>query len=88
MMIFFWLVSHVRSEDEGLIATKQVRNYEKIVYIKTFLKMASGRMHTLHPTSQAINQKNHQKSPAYFTHLAPLILFFFIKRPSQKGVGA
>ena len=31
----------------------------------------------------AIRYRNHQKSLAYFSHLAPLILFFFIKRQSQ-----
>ena len=42
--------------------------------------MAGGRRHTPHPTS-----KNYQKSLAYFSHLAPLILLFFTKRQSQKG---
>ena len=33
--------------------SEEVQNYEKIVWPtpKTFLKMAGGRMHTLHPTS-------------------------------------
>ena len=51
--------------------------------------MAGGRMHTPHPTSLdpplAISYRNHQKILAYFTHLAPLVLFFFSKRQNQKG---
>ena len=47
--------------------------------------MADERMHTpysipLDPLL-AISLRNH----AYFSHLAPLILFFFTKRRSQKG---
>ena len=60
---------------------------EKLYTLKTFLKMAGGRMHTLHPTSLypplAISYRNYQKSVAYFSPLAPLILFFFTKRQSQ-----
>ena len=29
--------------------------------------------------------ENHQKSQAYFSHLAPLVLIFFTKKQSQKG---
>ena len=60
---------------------------EKLYTLKAFLKMAGGRMHTPHPTPQAISYRNHQKSLAYFSHLAPLILFFFTKRQSQKKEG-
>ena len=53
--------------------------------------MAGGRMHTPHRTSLypllAISYRNHQKSLAYFSHLAPLILFLFTKRQSQKREG-
>ena len=49
---------------------------------KTFLKVAGGRMHTPHPILLALNYKNHQESLAYFSHLAPLILFFLTKRQS------
>ena len=56
---------------------------------RTFLKMAGGRMHTPHPTPLnpplAISYGKHQKSLAYFGHLAPLVLLFFTKRQSQKG---
>ena len=47
---------------------------------KLFFKVAGGRMHTPHATPLAISYKNHQKSLAYFSHLAPLVLFFFTKR--------
>ena len=50
--------------------------------------MAGGRRHTPHPTPLdpplAISYKNHQKSLAYFSHLAPLISFCFTKRQSQE----
>ena len=56
---------------------------------KTFLKMAGGRMDTPYPTPLdpplAISYGNHQKSLAYFSHLAPLVLFLCAKRHSQKG---
>ena len=68
---------------------KEVRNYEKWYTPKTLLKMAGRRMHTSHPTPLdpplTISYRNHQKSLAYFSHLAPLILLFFTKRQSQKG---
>ena len=60
---------------------------EKLYTSKRFLKMDGGRMHTPHPTPLAISYRNHQKSLAYFTHLAPLILFFFTKTQTQKGGG-
>ena len=48
-------------------------------------------MHTPHPTPLdpplAISYRNHQKSVAYFSYLAQLILFLFTKRQSQKGGG-
>ena len=64
---------------------------EKLYSLKTFLKMAGGRMHTphlnpVHPP-MAISYRNHQKSLAYFSHFAPLTLFFFMKRQNQKGGG-
>ena len=62
---------------------------EKLYASKTFLKMAGGRMHTFHPIPldppQVISYRNHQKGLAYFSYLAPLVLFFFTKRPSQNG---
>ena len=47
---------------------------------KSFLKMAGGRMHTPHPNPL-------DPILAYFSHFAPLILFFFTKRQSQIGRG-
>ena len=58
---------------------------EKLYISKTFLKMSGGGMHTPHLTFLAISYRNHQKSLAYFSHLAPLILFIFTKRQSQGG---
>ena len=55
----------------------EVRNYGKTVNIKTFSKMAGGRMHIPYPTPLAISYRNYQKSLAYFSHLAPLISFFY-----------
>ena len=56
---------------------------EKLYTSKTFLKMAGGMMYTPHPTpldpSLAISHRNYQKSQAYFSHLAPLILFFLLQ---------
>ena len=74
-----------------LIATEEVRNCRKLYASKTFLKMAGWRMHIPHPTPLdsplAISYKNHQNNVTYFSHLAPLVLFFFTKRQSQKGEG-
>ena len=36
---------------------------------------------------QAISYRNHQKSLAYFSHLAPLFLFFFLKDGVKSRVG-
>ena len=62
---------------------------EKLFTSKTFLKMAGGKMHTPHLTlldpPLSISYGNHQKSMAYFSHLAPLVLIFFTKKQSQKG---
>ena len=51
---------------------------EKLYASKTFLKMAGGRMRTPHPTPLAIIATDTML-------LAPLILFFFTKRLSQRG---
>ena len=60
---------------------------EKLHALNTFMKMSGGRMHTHDPTLLAISYKNHQKSLAYFSHLAPLILLFYTKRQSQRRGG-
>ena len=57
---------------------------ENLYASKTFLKMAGGRMHAPYPTPLdpplALSYKNYQKSLAYFSHLASLVLPFFTKR--------
>ena len=65
---------------------------EKLHTSKTFLKMAGGKMHnrpTPHSTPlcspQAISYRNHEKSLVYFSHLAPLILFFLLRGRVKKG---
>ena len=59
---------------------------ENLYASKIFLKMVVGRMHTPHPIPLdpplAISYGNHQKSLAHFSHLVPLVLFFFAKRQS------
>ena len=54
---------------------------EKLYRSRTFSKMAGGRRHTPDSTlldpPRAISYKNHQKSVAYFSHLAPFSLLFF-----------
>ena len=56
---------------------------DKLYTSKIFLKMVGGKMHTPRPTpldpSLAISYRNHQKSLAYFSHLAPSILLFYLK---------
>ena len=72
-----------------LIAIEDVRNYGKIVYIKNIFE--NSWWEDTYPSSyppestQAISYRNHEKSLAYFSYLAPLILFFFTKRQSQRG---
>ena len=65
---------------------------EKLHASKTFLKMAGGRMHIPHPTPLdsplTISYRNHQKNLAYFSHLAPLLLFFLLKGRVKRGGGA
>ena len=54
---------------------------EKLYASKKFLKMAGGRMHNSHATPLdpplAVSYRNLQKSLAYFSHLAPLVVFFY-----------
>ena len=63
---------------------------EKLYTSKTFLKMAGGKMHTLHPTPLdpplAVSYRNHQKSLACFSHLAPLV-FFLLTGIVKRGGG-
>ena len=71
----------------GLLLSKRFEIMEKLYTSKTFSKIAGERMHTPYPTPLAISYKNYQQNLAYFSHLAPLILFVFTKRQSQKGRG-
>ena len=68
----------------GLLLWKRFEIMEKLYTSKTFLKMVGGRMHTPHPIPLAISYRNHPNIVACFSHLAPIILFFFTKRQSQK----
>ena len=61
---------------------------EKLHTSQTFSKMAGGRMHTPHPTPvdpPLISYKNHEKNLAYFSHMAPLVLFFLLKGRVKRG---
>ena len=93
MMHFVRTFLIMRAQGERLIAIEGVRNYRKIVAYasKKFLKMAGGRMHIFYPipldSPLGISYRNHQKNLEYFSHLAPLVLFLFIERQSQKGGG-
>ena len=49
-MHFVHTFSIMRAQGVRLNAIKQVRNYEKIVYIKSIFENGSGRMHISHPT--------------------------------------
>ena len=91
MMHFVRTFSTMRAYGVRHIAIKEVRNYGKIVYIKNIFE--NGRwedaLHTPHPIPLdpplAISYKNHPKSLAYFSYLAPFILFFFTKRQLEKS---
>ena len=91
MMHFVRTFSIMRAQGVMLIAIEEVRNYEKIIRIKNMFENGWWRMHTPHPTPLdsplAISYRNHQKSLAYFSHLAPLILLFYTKSRSQKSGG-
>ena len=66
-----------------LIAIEEVRNHERIVYIKNIFE--NGWWEDTYPSFYSlyppltISYRNHQKSLAYFSHLPPLILFFLLK---------
>ena len=63
--------------------------WKKLYASKAFLKMAGGRMHISHPNPVdlplAISGRNHRKNLAYFSHLAPLVLFCLLKGRVKKG---
>ena len=64
---------------------------EKLYKSKVFLKTAAGELDTprLHPTSLyphlAISYRNYQKSLAYFSNSASLILFFLVNGKVKRG---
>ena len=62
---------------------------EKLCTLKTFLKMAGGRMHTPHPTPLdprlGVSYRTHQNSMVRFSHLVPLVLFFLLKSRVKRG---
>ena len=72
-----------------LIVIEEVRNYGKILYIKSTFE--NGWWENAYPSSYpldpplAISYRNHQKSLVYFSNLTPLILFYFTKKQSYKG---
>ena len=61
---------------------------EKLCSSKAFLKMGWEDAHpSSYPLPLAISYKNHEKSLARFSHLAPLVLFFFTKSRVKRGGG-
>ena len=67
---------------------------KKLYTSKAFSKTPGVRMHIAYPSyptplgpSLAISYKNHQKSQAYFSHLAPLIFVNFLLKDKVKKRG-
>ena len=91
MIHFVYTLLIMRAQGVRLIAIEGIRNSKKIYASKTFLKMAGGRMHVPYPTPLdsplAISYRNHRKNLTYFSHLAPLILFFLLKGRVKRGGG-
>ena len=87
MMHFVRTFSLLRAK--GVLLSKRFEIMEKLYRSTRVLKMAGGMMHTPHPIPLdpplAISYRNHQKSLAYFSHLAQLVLFFFTKRLVKRG---
>ena len=81
----------MRAQGVRLFAIEEVRNYGKSACMKSFFE--NGWWEDAYPSfypldpSLVISYGNHQKSLAYFSHLASLILFVFTKMQSQKGMG-
>ena len=78
----------VRAEGVRLIAMEEIRYYGKIAFIKNIFENGwwEDAYSSSYPPGHELQKPS--KESAYFSHLAPLILFFFTKRPSQKGEGA
>ena len=76
----------MRAQGVRSIAIEEVRNYGKIVYIKNIFKNGWWRMHTPHPTTWIRPWPYATETiKRVYSHLAPLGLFFFTKKRSQKG---
>ena len=84
-MHFVRTFSIMRVKAQGLLLSKRYEIMEKLYISKTFLKMACGRMHIAYsspcPLVSAPGHKLQKplKELAYFSHLAPLLLFFLLK---------
>ena len=91
MMHFVRTFSIMRVKAQGLLLSKRFDIMEKLYTTKTFLKMAGGRMHIAYsspcPPVSAPGHKLQKalKELAYFSHLAPLLLFFLLKDRVRKG---
>ena len=88
MMHFVSIFLIMRAQGVRVIAIEEVQNYEKnCIHQKHFQKwLVENAYLSSYPLDppRAISHKNHQKSLAYFSHLAPLVLFLFTKRRSEK----
>ena len=74
-----------------LIAIEEVRNYEKIVYIKSIFE--NGWWEDAYPSSYPPGSvrdpklQKPSKESGIFQSFGTIILFFFTKKQSQKGKG-
>ena len=79
MMHFVHTFSIMRVKAQGLLLSKRFESMEKLYTSKTFLKMTGGRMHIAYSSPESARGHKLQiplKELAYFSHLAPLLLFF------------
>ena len=83
------IFDYARLRRKRLIAIERFETMEKLFASKIFLKLAGGRMHSPlsypHGSAPGHKLRKSSKESAYFIHLAPLILFFFTIKESQKG---
>ena len=91
MMYFARTFLNMRAYGVRVIAIEEFVNYEKIVSIENIFE--NGWRKDAYPSSYpldphlAISYRNHHMSLAYFSHLAPSVLFFLTEKQSQKGEG-
>ena len=79
MMHFVRTFSIMRAQGVRLISIEEVRNYGKIVFFKNLVENGwKGECIPLTPPPRSAPglYKKHQKSLAYFSHLAPFVLFY------------